>query len=124
MRRRDCTNTRRDCMFSLSAETLAKLRELCREHGVRELHVFGSAADPDGAFEPDRSDIDLLVEFLDGDLGPWLKRFFDFQQACETLFGRKVDLVLASALRGPHTCASPFLLASIEASKARVYPAA
>jgi predicted nucleotidyltransferase len=38
------------------------LAALCRRHGVARLDVFGSAAR--GAdFDPERSDVDLLVEF-------------------------------------------------------------
>ena len=39
----------------------AALIDLCRRHRVRSLAVFGSAARDD--FDPDRSDVDLLVEF-------------------------------------------------------------
>jgi predicted nucleotidyltransferase len=38
-----------------------KLAQVCRRYGVRELSVFGSAAQ--GTMRPD-SDVDLLVEFL------------------------------------------------------------
>ncbi|MBY0263468.1 MAG: hypothetical protein K2Q20_14070 [Phycisphaerales bacterium] len=91
---------------------------------MRELHAFGSAAGDGQSFDPASSDVDLLVEFIDDDLGPWMKRFFDFQQACETVLGRRVDLVLASALRGPYSLASPFIRASVEAGKVPVYAAA
>jgi len=111
-------------MHPLLSQHLPRLQELCREHGVRELHAFGSSASDDGAFDPGRSDFDLLVEFVDEDLGPWMKRFFDFQRACEALLGRRVDLVLASALRGPQSHASPFIRASVEARKVPVYAAA
>jgi len=37
------------------------LAALCRRHHVRTLELFGSAAD--GSFQPDRSDLDLLVDF-------------------------------------------------------------
>jgi predicted nucleotidyltransferase len=38
-----------------------ELRVLCRRFHVRRLDLFGSAAR--GDFDPERSDVDLLVEF-------------------------------------------------------------
>jgi len=34
-------------------------------------------------------------------LGPWLKQYFEFKSALETLFERRVDLVMAAALKHP-----------------------
>lgn len=72
---------------------------LCRHYGVARLEIFGSAAT--GAFDPDRSDIDFLIEFDDNpkDL---FKRYFGFKEALETRFGRGVDLVMTGAMRNPH----------------------
>ncbi len=78
-----------------------QLEELCRRFGVARLELFGSAGTE--AFDPARSDIDLLVEFLpEQDLGPWLSRFFELQQQLEALFGRSVHLVMATAVQNPH----------------------
>lgn len=75
--------------------------DICRRYGVLRLEVFGSATD--GSFDPDRSDVDLLVEFQPGvDLGPWLGRYFDLRDELSRLLGRSVDLVMASALRNPY----------------------
>ena len=38
-----------------------EVAELCRRFHVRRLEVFGSAAR--GDFDPERSDVDFLVEF-------------------------------------------------------------
>lgn len=74
------------------------IRDLCREFGVARLEVFGSAATDE--FDPDRSDIDFIIEYPpDYDFGPWLKRYFEFQERLETLLNRKVDLVMMSALQ-------------------------
>ncbi len=67
------------------------LAGLCRRYGVARLEVFGSAARAVD-FDPEHSDVDLLVTFtsaVDHDFAS----FADFGQALETLFGRKVDLV-------------------------------
>ncbi len=49
-------------MLPLIAECRSEIAALCRRFGVRRLAVFGSAAR--GAdFDPQRSDVDFLVEF-------------------------------------------------------------
>jgi hypothetical protein len=48
-------------MQPLIEASRAQLAQLCREHHVRRLEVFGSAARAD--FDPASSDLDFLVEF-------------------------------------------------------------
>jgi predicted nucleotidyltransferase len=82
-------------MLPLIAEHRAEIAALCRRFGVRRLAVFGSAAR--GAdFDPQRSDVDFLVEFAaqDGDFA----RFGDFKEALEALLARRVDLVDRKAI--------------------------
>lgn len=95
---------------------IEELAVLCRAHGVRSLEVFGSATRED--FDPLRSDIDLIVEFETPDLGPWMRRFFEFGRAVEQLLGAPVDLHLASAVPGSR------LDRAIEESRVPVYAAA
>jgi uncharacterized protein len=99
------------------AAKLPALRELCMKHRIRQLYIFGSAA-TDNDFDPARSDVDLLVDFIDDDLGPWAKKYFDFKRDCETLFGRDVDVMMLGAPNKPH------IVASINATKVPVYAAA
>jgi uncharacterized protein len=88
-------------MISLIESKRGLLADLCRLYGVRRLELFGSAAT--GAFDPGRSDLDFLVEFLpQQDLGPWLRHYFAFRAELERLFGRPVDLVMAGAVKDPH----------------------
>jgi len=73
---------------------------LCRRFGVRRLELFGSANTSD--FNPDRSDLDFLVEFPAGyDFGPWLSRLLELEENLENLFGRPVNLIMTSALKNP-----------------------
>ena len=65
-----------------------KLAALCRARGVRKLSLFGSVLRND--FDPTRSDVDLLVEYLPG-RHPGV-RHFGFQDELVELLGRKVDL--------------------------------
>jgi predicted nucleotidyltransferase len=88
-------------MISLIESKRSLLADLCRRYGVRRLELFGSAAT--AAFDPSRSDLDFLVEFLpQQDLGPWLRHYFAFQEELVRLFGRPLDLVMAGAVKSPH----------------------
>ena len=72
------------------------LAALCRARGVRKLSLFGSVLRDD--FDPTRSDVDVLVEYLPGrHLGT---RHFDFQDELAGLLGRKVDLCTPPMLSG------------------------
>ena len=75
------------------------LGRLCRAHGVIRLDVFGSAAGD--AFDPVRSDIDLLVEFGPQAAPDLFSHYFELKDALQRLFGRDVDLVMAGAVRNP-----------------------
>jgi predicted nucleotidyltransferase len=48
-------------MPPLIEDNLDEIGRLCRVHGVRRLEVFGSILRSD--FDPQRSDVDVLVEF-------------------------------------------------------------
>lgn len=79
------------------AENLEAIRALCREFGVARLEVFGSVYTPD--FDLEHSDVDFIVEYpSDYDFGPWLMQFFALQEALATLLGRRVDLIMNSAM--------------------------
>ena len=72
-----------------------KLAQICQRYGVRELSVFGSAAQ--GTMRPD-SDVDLLVEFLP-DAEPGLLDHAGLMLDLSELLGRKVDLVSKKGLK-------------------------
>jgi predicted nucleotidyltransferase len=85
-------------MFPLIEKKRPIVEDLCRKYRVTRLEVFGSAAGD--SFDPERSDIDFLVEFQIGsNLGPWMANYFDFKEELENLLGCKVDLVMQSALK-------------------------
>lgn len=86
-------------MIPLIDEHRAELNELCRRHHVKTLELFGSAAD--GTFDPNRSDLDFLIEFSATATGRF-HLFFELQRQLEALFGRKVDLVMPSAITNPY----------------------
>jgi predicted nucleotidyltransferase len=92
------------------------IAEFCRRHDIRKLSLFGSALRDD--FDPDRSDIDVLVEFA-----PASNRCLSYfglvrmQFELETIFGRSVDLSLADSL-------DPYLRSEVLATAEPQYVAA
>jgi uncharacterized protein len=87
-------------MHPIIEDNLAAIRELAREYGVRRLEVFGSVCTSE--FDPERSDVDFLVEYPPGyEFGPWLKRFHALRRALAGVLHHEVDLVDARTLRDP-----------------------
>jgi uncharacterized protein len=67
----------------------ATLAELCKKYGVAKLSLFGSALRSD--YDPDRSDVDLLVEFRPN-ASKSLFTLLQFERDLAAVIGRKVDL--------------------------------
>ena len=65
-----------------------RIAEFCRAHGIRKLSLFGSVLRED--FDPKRSDVDVLVEFLPNRTPGW--EFFRFADELKPIIGRSVDL--------------------------------
>ena len=100
-------------MIPVVEEKREEIEELCARYGVRRLELFGS--DAAGGFDPDRSDLDFLVEFQDLQLDRYADSYFGLLFGLEDLFGRHVDLVMTSAIR------NPYLLDDIEESRTVLY---
>jgi uncharacterized protein len=75
-----------------------RLIELCNNHKVKELYLFGSALTE--RFQ-DSSDIDLLIQFYPVDLMDYFDNYMDLKEKLEQLFNRPVDLVENQAIRNP-----------------------
>ncbi len=103
------------CRFPAIAARQSELPRLCCEFHVRRLEVFGSATH--GAFDPERSDLDFLVEFEPLQPASYANSFFGFKEALEQLLGRPVDLVVLTAIR------NPYFLESVQQSKSLLYAA-
>ena len=102
-------------MSPLFAEHAAALVDLCRRHGVVRLELFGSAAA--GRDDPSRSDLDFLVEFSPLPAGTYPDAYFGLLEGLQQMFGRPVDLVVASAIR------NRYFRESIERTKKLLYAA-
>ncbi len=87
---------------------LEGIRRLCRRHGVARLRVFGSVVR--GRFDPERSDVDFLVEFLP-EVHDLFGNYLALKSDLEELLGRKVDLVMPDAVENPYFAAQAFGMA-------------
>ena len=66
-------------MIEVIEHNLDAIRALCREYDVRRLGLFGSVST--GDFDPDRSDVDFIVEYPpDYEFGLCLTRYFEFKE--------------------------------------------
>ena len=81
---------------------------------MARLELFGSAAGD--AFDPQRSDLDFLVEF-DADPSRLFDRYFGLKESLEALYGRRVDLVTEGSLR------NRYFIEAVNQSRRLVYAA-
>ena len=75
-----------------------ELIELCINHKVGQLYLFGSVLT--NQFK-ESSDIDFLVQFSQVELLEYFDNYMDFKEQLEYLFGRTVDLVENQAIKNP-----------------------
>ena len=90
-------------MSPIVEERLAEIEQLCREHHVARLELFGSAASD--AFRPGESDLDFLVTFEEGprdSIGGFGGAYMSLVMRLEDLLGIHVDLVEERAIRNPY----------------------
>ena len=87
---------------------------LCLKHNIKTLAVFGSILTD--RFN-DQNDVDLLVNFDTTDHEKWdyVTNYFDFQEALEKVFGRKVDLVVEKELK------NKYFIANVNRTKQMIY---
>ncbi len=88
--------------------------ELCRLYKVKSLAVFGSILTD--RFN-EHSDVDLLVDFepMDHERFDYVSNYFNFRDALELLFNRKVDLIEEKALR------NKYFISNINRTKQIIY---
>jgi predicted nucleotidyltransferase len=85
--------------MKLIEQKLEKLQDLCQQHAVIELYVFGSVlTDKFGQ----KSDIDFLVEFDEPeDPVEFGLLVMDFEKKLAQLFKREIDLVVKRYVQNP-----------------------
>lgn len=89
-------------LIPILEEKRDEVAAICRKYGITRLELFGSAAN--GDFDPDRSDVDLLVEYGAAEptprYGPWAHSYV--KEDLERVLGRKVDLVRLGNVSNPY----------------------
>ncbi len=97
--------------MTLIEEQKDVIAKICAQLRVKRLDLVGSAARAD--FQPERSDIDVLVEF-EG-VERLFDRYFELKVRLEEEFGRQVDVIQDSAVR------NPYVRESLEQDRVRIY---
>jgi uncharacterized protein len=97
------------------AEHRLEIEEICRRYRVRRLELFGSAVGD--SFDPDRSDMDFLVEFESLADGEHADAYFGLKESWAALFARPVDLVMTEAIR------NRYFLEAIKPTRTLLYAA-
>jgi uncharacterized protein len=98
--------------LKLFEEKSVELDSLCRQFHVESLFIFGSVLT--SKFRPD-SDLDFVVTFRNVPLEEYADNFFDFRDALEALFQRKIDLVESQTIK------NPYFKKAVESSKIQLY---
>ena len=86
------------CFMNLIDNYRSQIIELCDNHNVKELYLFGSVLTDQ--FN-DSSDIDLLIQFDQFELLEYFDNYMDLKEKLEKMFNRQVDLVENQAVRNP-----------------------
>jgi hypothetical protein len=84
--------------MNIVERNIDQLIELCKNHKVSELYIFGSILTEKFS---DKSDIDFLVQFEKIDILEYFDNYMDFKENLEKLLDRPVDLLENQAIRNP-----------------------
>ena len=79
-------------------KNINQLIDLCKQHKVSELYIFGSILTNNFNKE---SDIDFLVQFEKIDVLDYFDNYMEFKEKLEKLLDRPVDLLENQAIRNP-----------------------
>ena len=103
-------------MHAEIAERKNEIARVCRRYRVSRLEVFGSAARGTD-FDPEKSDVDFLVEFEPPLLPGIFRRYTGLLDELRAALGRPVDLGQPSAIR------NKYLQEAIDRERELVYEA-
>jgi len=91
------------------------IAEVCARFEVACLEAFGSALRDD--FNPDESDLDLLVEFAPMEPYARVDAYFGLLDELRALLDQEIDLVMVGAVK------NPYIAHNIERTKQLLYAA-
>jgi predicted nucleotidyltransferase len=98
--------------MNIVEQNIATVSNLCRQHKVKNMYLFGSVLTNKFSQE---SDVDLLVNFGDVSLYHYFDNYMDLKEELEQLFSRSVDLIEEKTIK------NPVLRRSIERNKKLIY---
>lgn len=75
------------------------INNICAQHHVKKLYVFGSVLTDRFS---DTSDIDLIVDFEPLDIDHYADNYFNLKFALEDILRRQIDLLEESTIRNPY----------------------
>ena len=75
------------------------IARLCEMHKVKSLYAFGSVLN--GNFNS-KSDIDLLVDFLNIDVEDYADNYYDLKFSLQDVLKRQIDLLEEKAIKNPY----------------------
>ncbi|HQG38349.1 MAG TPA: nucleotidyltransferase domain-containing protein [Chitinophagales bacterium] len=102
-------------MQAIITDNINSIKEICRNHHVKEMAVFGSVTKD---YFTDKSDIDVLIEFNDDiKLEDYSTNYFSFENSLNTLLKKEIDLVSKKFIE------NPYFLKSINLNKQILYVA-
>ena len=87
-------------MNPMIQDKLKDLVDLCRKRGVRRLALFGSTTGDH--FDPTRSDVDLVVEFVPLSPVEHANSYFGLMEDLQRLFAMPVDLIEPGPIHNPY----------------------
>jgi predicted nucleotidyltransferase len=86
-------------MLALIQNKLQDIIKLCKEHNVKSISLFGSAANEN---MKKNSDIDFLVQFSeDIELLDYADNYFSLLEGLEKTLRKKIHLVSVKSLKNP-----------------------
>lgn len=103
-------------MIGLIEDNYEAIKKLCAQYRVQRLELFGSALTGRN-FDPEKSDLDFLVEFLPLKQGEYADAYFGLLEAIEKIFNKNIDLVMNRAIK------NPYFLESINKNRKVLYAA-
>jgi predicted nucleotidyltransferase len=84
--------------MQLIEQNKQKLNQICMDHHVKQLYLFGSILTEKFNNE---SDIDMLIQFSSINLEDYFDNYMDFKEKVEMLLNRTVDLIENQAIKNP-----------------------
>jgi uncharacterized protein len=76
--------------MKISENNIARIKELCKEHRVKNFSVFGSVLTDNFS---SNSDIDFVVDFDENDPIKYTDLYFQLKDKLEQILKRQIDLI-------------------------------